>query len=180
MIAKIRLVVIIIFGHITLFSNCSAQENSHFDTTLSYPDSIIYLFNTDVIPKADAEPVRPMLFKIKLPPGLMSTYTAGFDAFGFRYPEKQAVYVYLDRFSVNTQDTAFHITEEVSIERLLLDKLSLINHINQMDVNNNPFNPVRDTWVIKRGKATILLYNIRKEDITRFRDYATCFTFLRS
>lgn len=144
-----------------------------------YPDSVIYLFNTSVVPRADKEYMRPLLFRIKLPPGILSTYKSGFSSFGFRYSEKQAVYVHLDNHSTNAKDTSYNVKDGLQIERLLMDDLNAVNAPDKLNIDNNPFNAERSCWVIKKGKATILLYNILKKDSARFFNYAAgSFTFL--
>ncbi|MDO6432486.1 hypothetical protein Q4E93_17915 [Flavitalea sp. BT771] len=143
-----------------------------------YQDSVVYLFNTNMIPRSDNEFIRPLLFRIKLPAGLLCTYTSGFDAFGFLYPEKQVVFVHLDPYGENFHDTSYRIMDKRETERLLLYKLNTLNHRDQLDMDGNPFDPNRSTWLIKRGKATILLYNINNENASRFIRYAMSFSFL--
>lgn len=108
----------------------------------------------------------------------MSTYTSGFAAFGFRYSDQQTVYVYIDYYTKNTMDTTYRVRRQDEIERLLLDDLDDINYQDKLDIDNNPFSPDRDTWLIKKGPATILLYNIRNQDLARFLQDANSFTFL--
>src|SRR5882762_5414888 len=130
----IKIVSILLICHCLSFDHCMGQR-----ALTLYPDSVIYLFNTDVIPRADKEYMRPLLFRIKLPPGVLSTYKSGFSAFGFQYSEKQAVYVYLDKYSTNVKDTFYCIKDEVQIERLLLDDLNAVNSPDKLNIDNNPF-----------------------------------------
>jgi hypothetical protein len=163
---------------VVLSNYCRGQSSSRTDNLLSYPDSVVYTFTPHLVPKADNDPFPPLLFKIKLPPHVMSSFTSGFDSFGFRYPGQQTVYVYIDYYENNTTDTSYRVTREDEIERLLLDDLNAINYQNKLDIDNNPFSPTRETWLIKKGPATILLYNIQKENMTRFLRDAASFTFL--
>src|SRR6185503_1562305 len=103
------------------------------------PDSIVYTFTPHVVPQKDKEPLPPLLFKIKLPPNVLSSYTSGFDAFGFRYPDQQTVYVYIDYYEKNTIDTSYRVIREDEIEHLLVDDLNAINYQNKLDIDNNPF-----------------------------------------
>ncbi|HVU54130.1 MAG TPA: hypothetical protein VHD83_03705 [Puia sp.] len=163
---------------IALFNCCKGQDHTRIDDLLSYPDSIVYTFTPHVVPQADKEPLPPLLFKIKLPPHVLSNYSSGFDAFGFRYSDRQTVYVYIDYYDKNASDTSYRVTHPNEIERLLLDDLNAINYQNKLDIDNNPFSPARETWLIKKGAATILLYNIQKENMPRFLHDAASFTFL--
>ena len=163
---------------IVLSHYSKGQSHAPVDNLLSYPDSIVYTFTPHLVPQKDTEPLPPLLFKIKLPPHVLSSYTSGFDAFGFRYTDQQTVYVYIDYYEKNATDTAYRVIRENEIEHLLLDDLNAINYQNKLDIDNNPFSPARETWLIKKGPATILLYNIRKENMTRFLRDADSFTFL--
>ena len=141
-------------------------------------DSLVYQFKPKVSPRADNGYVHPLFFRIKLPAGLLHSYSSGFDSFGFLYPDKQVIYVYLNRLSQNVRDTSYLVPGDDEIDRLLLDDLNTVNSSSKLDIDNNPFDPKRGTWLIKRGKATILLYNIRKENMTRFLRFAGSFTFI--
>lgn len=161
---------------VVLSHYCNGQ--SPVDNLLSYPDSIVYTFTPHLVPQKDKESFPPLLFKIKLPPHVLSNFTSGFDAFGFRYPDRQTVYVYIDYYDKNAADTAYRVIRQDEIEHLLVDDLNAINYRNKLDIDNNPFSATRETWLIKKGAATILLYNIRKENMTRFLRDAGSFTFL--
>ena len=128
---------------------------------------------------ADKDSVRAIPFRIKLPKGLMSTHTAGFESFGFQFPDKQVVYVYIDHRSRNVATIPHRITGENDREITLLDKLNLVGDNDQIDIDHNPLDPARQTWIIKKGKASILLYNIREDQFRRFFEYANCFAFLK-
>jgi hypothetical protein len=169
---------ILLACHILSFGQPSIHPSSRFDSTAYYRDSVIYLFNTKIIPRSDNEFIRPLLFRIKLPAGLLFTFTSGFDAFGFLYPEKQVVFVHLDPFSENIHDTSYRVRDKREPERLLLYKLNTLSHQDQLDMDNNPFDPNRSSWVIRKGKATILLYNIGNENISQFLSYTSSLTFL--
>lgn len=56
--------------------------------------------------------------------------------------------------------------------------INAINYGDKLDIDNNPFSPDKEAWLIKKGSATILLYNIRKENLLRFLQDAASFTFL--
>jgi len=100
------------------------------------------------------------------------------QSFGFRYADKQTVYIYLDYYDRNNADTSYRISREDDIEELLLDKLNMINDSARLDIENNPYKKERETWMIRKGKVTILLYNIHKKDFARFLNYITSFTLI--
>jgi len=100
------------------------------------------------------------------------------QSFGFRYADKQTVYIYLDYYDGNNADTSYRISREDDIEELLLDKLNMINDAARLDIENNPYKKERETWMIRKGKVTILLYNIHKKDFARFLNYITSFTLI--
>jgi len=163
---------------IVLFSYCKGQSHTPVDNLSVFADSIVYTFTPHLVPHADKDPIPPLLFKIKLPPHVLSSYTSGFDAFGFRYPDQQTVYLYIDYYDKKAVDTSYRVILPDEIEHLLLDDLNAINYENKLDIEKNPFSTEREPWLIKKGQATILLYNIRKENMTRFLHDADSFTFL--
>jgi len=175
---KIKMTVIILACHILSFGQTPITPSPHFDSTMYYRDSVVYLFNTNMVPRSDNEYIHPLLFRIKLPAGLLYTYTSGFDAFGFLYPEKQVLFVHLDPYSENIHDTSYRVRDKHETQQLLLYKLNTLSHQDQLDMDSNPFNPKRSSWVIRRGKATILLYNIANGNISQFLSYAGSLTFL--
>lgn len=122
----------------------------------------------------------PLPFNNPLPTGLIRGYASGTDCYRFLYPDKQIVYVYIDHDTENRSDSIHHVTNIDEISRLLYDDLNTVNTRNKLDIDNNPFDDRRETWFIKKGTATILLYNIHKKDLTRFRNYAAGLTQLPS
>ena len=149
-----------------------------YDSLKVYPDSSIYIYSSPFIARADTQSIYPQHFRIKLPPDLRHASIADMDEFGFLFKKKQVIYIYLNRDAANTGDTTFTITNEEEIDILLHDKLAAINHKKPLNIGRNPYSTNRTTMIIKKGNATILLYNVTKKEQTRFFTYAGSFTFL--
>ena len=149
----------------------SVHLSAPHDDLRSYPDSFVYTSS----PLATTSSSR--LFKLRLPPGLLRSYASGYDSFGFLYPEKQVIYIYLDRYNRNLHDTSYHAADREEIE-LLLGELNTINTEDKLNADANPFDSSRSSWISRRGRATILLYNIQKDNLPLFRSFISSFTFL--
>jgi hypothetical protein len=164
--------------------SCSGQNirnasSLHYDSVRVFPDSVVYTFCSGLTAWAENQRTYPLHFRISLPPKLLSTYASGMESFGFQYAGKQVIYVWLDYKDSLSVDTSYRISREDDIEELLLDKLNMINDAARLDIENNPYKKERETWIIKKGKATILLYNIDKRSVDHFLAYISSFAFLR-
>ena len=156
-----------------------AGTDKQYDSVKLFRDSIVYVFNSNYVAKADNQLTFPLHFRVSLPPKMRSKYAFGMDSFGFLYDKKQVVYIYVDYQDHQTVDTAYRVTDEDQLEDLLLDKMNMINDEDNLDIDKNPYNKERESWILKKGKATILLYNIRKDQYPRFLDFAHSFAFLQ-
>lgn len=81
-------------------SNSQPKEQSiiqKFDSLHYYKDSIIYIFNANLIAKADQKFIYPIHFRLTLPPKLKLYKTFGIETFAFYYSSRQVVFVYTIR-----------------------------------------------------------------------------------
>lgn len=157
---------------------CHPCRSSAQETIKYLPDAVEFSFLATQPLRADNQVTRPIDFSIILPPNPLAKYSFGIDAFGFRYDGKQIVYIYIDYISPGKKDTTYQIKNQLEIEELLVDKLSLINTSDQLDIENNPFIQERKTFLIRKGAASILLYNIFVNQSQRFVRSAQTFSFI--
>jgi hypothetical protein len=178
-LTSVIFICIFLSGPYSFGQTGSDDHLQRYDSVQVFQDSVIYTFCSNLTAWTQEHRIYPLHFRIRLPPNLLSTYASGMESFGFQYDNRQVIYVWLDYEDHTTADTTYYIHQEREIRPLLL-KLDRINDDTKLCIDDNPYDPSRETRIIKRGKATILLYNINKEDSTLFFNYATSFTFLRS
>jgi hypothetical protein len=140
-----------------------------------YPDSNILVYKSNVGLRMDNEVLKPKSFYAKLPKGL-KWYAIGSDVFKFYYPNKQAVAV-----NINQSDNApIHDTTYVPTEAELSRFIDLSNpsSSDKYDLSKIDYKPNRKHLIMKKGAATILLYNITPKNYSKFTEYLKEFKFL--
>lgn len=141
-----------------------------------YPDSNILIYRSNVGLSMDTEILRPKPFYAKLPKGLIWSSMANSESFVFYYPRQQVVSIYIDlTFSTSAKDTAYEPNES---EVYNLINKSTLGYNEKYDIRKIGFNPRRKQLIIKKKAATILLYNITSENLSKFSEYLKEFRFL--
>ena len=139
-----------------------------------YPDSNILVYKTKIILTRDTEKLHPKAFKLKLPKGLTFFESTGSSDFSFNYKKNQVVFIRVDLENNNlNQDTSYSPKEEE------LNKFigSIITK-SKYNINKIPFNPKRNQVFIKKGSATILLYNIEPKNYDMLYKFVNEFSFI--
>lgn len=141
-----------------------------------YPDSNIFTYKTNVILTRDTEKIYPKAFKVKLPKGLKSYELTGSSDFSFYYQKKQVIFIRVDlENNKSNQDTSYSPTED-ELEKFVQSKLTLTK--SKYNIKEIPMNPKRRQMFIKKGEATILLYNIEPKNYDLFYGYVNSFSFI--
>lgn len=179
------------FSHLVLLFICSiivscnryidlAKNKTHLPIMQGYfdfyPDSNILLYKTNVILTRDTEKIYPKAFKVRLPKRLRSYELSGSTDFGFYYDKKQVIFINIDLDNKEVKRDTTYSPNEDELNNFVLYKASTSNH--KYNIKEIPMNSKRKQMFIKKGAATILLYNIEPKNYDLFYEYANGFSFI--
>lgn len=140
-----------------------------------YPDSNILIYRNNVGLRMDTEVYTPKPFYAQLPQSLNWYSFASAGAFEFYYPRQQVVAINIDLYH-----TAF--ARDTIYEPTAAEVENFINTImpghGKYDIRKIKLNLQRKQCIIKKGAATILLYNITPENLGKFSQYLEELEFL--
>ncbi|RXK85385.1 hypothetical protein [Filimonas effusa] len=160
----------------TADGNTSIQMNNRYFQF--YPDSNIFKYESNIALSRDEEKILPKAFKVKLPKGMISYEIIGSTDFCFFYEKKQVVYIKIDlenKAFVNNE--SFIYTSKLDeVERLVQSKLVLGE--NKYDITKVRLIKDRKQLIMKKTGVSILLYNIKPDKLSLFRDYVSGITLL--
>ena len=141
-----------------------------------YPaDSNVLFYKTNIGLKRDTEVTYPKAFTVKLPKGL-KFYEFSSTDFGFYYNNNQVVFMKVNVFdSIPNRDT-FYFPKEAELNDFILNKIFTTN--GKYNIKNISMNQSRKQAMIKKGAATILLYNIKPENYDLFLKDVSSFSFI--
>lgn len=141
-----------------------------------YSDSNVLFYKNKVGQQRGigTEAAYPNPYYIKLPKSLI-WWTIGQDSFVFNYQNKQAIAIYMDLFhDKKIKDTSF-IPNNIEIA-------SALPHFSvkrdKYDLWNIPMLRNRKHYIIYKGDAIILLYNILPSNYEHFIEATNSFKFL--
>jgi len=156
-------------------SNISKNQNSIKTGLEVHKRYNVFKYNANYTFTRDSEVFHPRAFEIRLPKK-MKYYTGinGTD-FGFYYNNNQVIFV---KIGVNNSLVNNDIMYEPSFRDLegFIDD-TLLTQRGKFDIKEIKPDPKNKNNLIKKGKATILLYNISKRDIDCFVSFANTFHF---
>lgn len=176
--------ILFLFG-ISILSSC----NKYIDTTKSkretkildgsfvfYPEQNILTYRSKVGLSKDSEVFYPKSFEVPLPKKLLHYQFSNSQDFYFFYNDNQTVYIKIDlERKSKGLDTLITPTKQ-EIAAFIKD-----NNFSQRDrynINKIEFDDARKQMLIKRGAATILLYNIKEKNQDIFLKKLDEFKFL--
>lgn len=140
-----------------------------------YGDKNVLIYKSTVRLKADSEVFMPPSFKVDLPIG-MKFYEINEPAdFVIYYSKQQVFYIHIDRDSNNNIDTAY-TPDENELDDFILGKLTMRKY--KYDIKRIKPSKARRNIVLKKGHASILLYNITPNQFENFLRSAKSFSFL--
>jgi len=140
-----------------------------------YPDSNILVYTSTVGLKRDTEKVYPKHFKVTLPKGIKYYELTSSTDFSIYYDSKQVFFMRVDLESNATEDTMY-IPKQDELENLIQSGLTLQK--SKYNIKKIGFNESRKNVIIKKGAATILLYNIKSSEYDLFYKSANTFSFV--
>jgi hypothetical protein len=140
-----------------------------------YPDSNILVYTSTIGLKRDTEKIYPKHFKITLPKGIKYYELTGSTDFTIYYDSKQVFFIRVDLEKNVTGDTMY-IPKRDELGRFIQSSLTLKK--SKYDIKEIGFNENRKNVFIRKGAATILLYNIKPSEYDLFYKSANTFNFV--
>ena len=141
-----------------------------------YPDSNVLIYRNNIGNRMDNEVLKPRPFYVKLPKGLKWYVMSNSQSFMFHYSNGQVVAINIDISDrANANDTIY---EPTLVEVNDIVNSSFRDNSNKYDMKYIKHRDKRKDCVIKRGTATVLLYNVTAYNINEFRDCLKTFHFL--
>jgi hypothetical protein len=142
-----------------------------------YPDSNVMTYSSNIGLKADGEILNPRHFVAILPKGLLYGEEDNSMSFGFYYSKNQviAIHIILSDNYPKGSDSAFvpssmQIDDFKDLSQLDSDHK---HHLRKMEDRSS-----RKQLIIRKGPATILLYNILPQNLDKFTRCMQQFRFL--
>lgn len=142
-----------------------------------YPDSNLFTYRSSVVLTRDTEKIYPKSFSVKFPKNLKYYELVRSSNFAFYYDKGEVIFIKVDlENKVSAEDTIFFPSQE-QLEQVIEYELNTANN-NKYDIKKIPFDKHRKSSLIRKGDATILLYNIRKENYDLFYNFVNTFKFM--
>jgi hypothetical protein len=178
-------VSLLLSGYLIMFIFCSC--NRYIDAKNKsirlldgsfafYPDRNELVYKSVVGLKRDHEILKPKPFQVKLPKKIKYYEFAVPSEFAFYYDKNQVVFIRIDlENSAPLLDTSY-VPSAVEL-RTIIQQWPTGSHAKN-NVREIDGRPDRINKLIRKGDATILLYNVVKNNEYLFVDYLNSFTFL--
>lgn len=142
-----------------------------------YPDSNLFTYKSSVVLTRDTEKIYPKSFSVKLPKNIKYYEFVSSSNFAFYYGKEEVIFIKVNlEGKESTEDTALFPSQE-KLQQFIEYELNTANN-KKYDIKKIPFDKNRKTSLIKKGNATILLYNVQKGNYDVFYDYVSTFKFL--
>ncbi len=141
-----------------------------------YRDSNVLIYKSNIILTRDTEKIYPRSFEVTLPKRIKYYEFLGMSDFAFYYDQNQVFFI-----KINLENR-----KGISDSSYVPSTEGLANFIQQLSTGNNKkyniheiaVNADRVNKIVTKGDATILLYNIKKENEDIFSSYLSSFVFL--
>lgn len=142
-----------------------------------YPDSNVITYTSNIGLKADQETFIPRHFIAILPKGLLYGEEDNSMSFGFYYSNNQviAINIILSDSYPKGSDSAF-VPSSMQIDDF--KNLCELDSDHKHNLRKMEDLASRKQYIIRKGPATILLYNILPENLEKFTRYMQQFRFL--
>lgn len=140
-----------------------------------YPDSNVLVYTSTVGLTRDTEKIYPKQFKVTLPKGIKYYELTGSTDFGIYYDKKKVFFIRIDLERNVTGDTMY-IPMRDELQRFIQSGLALKK--SKYDIKKIEFIESRKNVFIRKGRATILLYNIKPSEYDLFYKSANTFSFV--
>lgn len=140
-----------------------------------YHDSNVLVYNSTVGLKRDTERVYPKHFKVTLPKGIKYYELTGSTDFSVYYDSKQVFFIRVDLEGNAARDTVY-VPKQSDLESFIQKGMTLKK--SKYDIKEIGFNENRKNVFVRKGAATILLYNIKPSEYDLFYKSANTFSFI--
>lgn len=140
-----------------------------------YSDSNVLIYTSTVGLKRDTEKVYPRHFKVTLPKGIKYYELTGSTDFAIYYDSKQVFYVRVDLERNVTGDTMY-VPSRDELESFIKSASTLKK--SKYDIKQIDLNESRKNLFLRKGAATILLFNIKPSEYDIFYKSANTFSFV--
>jgi hypothetical protein len=141
-----------------------------------YPDSNILIYKSNVGLVMDKEKYSPKSFYTRLPKGIKWYEMENSQTFRFYYANAQVILISIDLFNAPNKIDTSYIPMHEEINKLIMSASSTNKKFN---INRIGINEARKQIIIKKEAATILLYNIKPENLETFRATLESLEFLK-
>ena len=157
---------------------CQHKSLIRYDSIIKRSGYYEYLFLANLIEVTDLDKIYPRHFRVKLPLSMKWYKNSSLDQFGFFYKKKQCIFIYIDlKQQAKLADTSF-VPNTGQVDEFIYKKVSYTWSLKQNNMQKNIPKSNRKNLIIRRGAATILLYNIRPKKFLSFEENVTQFQFL--
>lgn len=140
-----------------------------------YSDSNVLTYTSTVGLTRDTEKTYPKHLKVNLPKGIRYYELSGSTDFSIYYDCKQVFLVRVDLEKNIAGDTMYTPKQE-ELQSFIQSGLTLKQ--SKYDIKAIDFDANRKNVFIRKGAATILLYNIKPNKYDLFYKFANTFTFI--
>ena len=180
---------ILLLGVAYLFLLLASSCSRYIDTTSAerqvtvmqghltfYPDSNILIYKSNIGLRADNNMQKPKSFHAMLPKGLRWFETNNSQSFAFYYAGKQTVAININLDEGAIEENEVFIPTDSDLTGFISKFLS--TSTGAYDFKKIGVNSAREQLMIKKGAATILLYNIEPKNYDLFVKNISEFYFL--
>lgn len=141
-----------------------------------YSDSNVLAYTSSVGLTRGNGTIYPKHFKVNLPKGIKYYELTGSTDFSIYYESKQVFFIRVDLEKNEAGDTVY-VPNRDELESFIQSKLTLRK--SKYDIKEIDYNPSRKHVFIRKGAATIFLYNIKPREYDLFFKSATSFSFIK-
>ncbi len=153
-------------------------EAVRHDQFTFYSDSNLLFYKSSVALQADNDTYYPKSFQVALPKKLKSYKFMNSEEFSFFYDGGQVLFIKINlRNSVNERDTTYTPSEN-EVSAYIENKL--YSSPGKYDITKIAVKPNRKQTFIKKGPATILLYNVLPENHDFFLKAGNSFRIIKN
>ncbi|MFL5787740.1 MAG: hypothetical protein ACJ748_06785 [Flavisolibacter sp.] len=141
-----------------------------------YPDSNVLVYKPEIILSMDREKLFPKSFKVKLPKKLKYYEITGTNDLSLYYPNNQTIFIRIDLQNNELLHDTSYFPQKQELDRIIQSKLNMQK--SKFDIKSISYRQSRKQVIIKRGPATILLYNIENKNYELFFKYLNGLYFI--
>jgi hypothetical protein len=145
----------------------SIKKTSIADGTFYfYADSNFLHYKNKIGLSRDKQVSYPKAFEVALPKHIRHYFFSSSQEFYFYYDNNQTIFININLEDNEPVSDSFYVPDKIIIDNLI--SKSIISSREKYNINKISFNPGRKQAIIRKGDATILLYNIKEKNYIDF------------